>query len=391
MHRFFLNTLCLYCLIGLGLCNPPEKPEIVPGSERMHRYLPLLKGQRIGLVVNHTSLVKDTHLVDTLLSRGVTIKKIFAPEHGFRGERDAGEKVENAVDRQTGLPLISLYGKNKKPTSGQLGDIDMVIFDIQDVGTRFYTYISTMHYVMEACGEYGVKVLILDRPNPNGDYIDGPVLDLEFQSFVGMHPIPIVHGLTVGELARMINGEKWMENGITCDLTVVPATNYHHEATYKLPVKPSPNLPNQQAVKLYPSLCLFEGTIISVGRGTYDPFQVIGYPDQKYGSFTFTPESIPGMAKYPKYEGQKCYGKDLRNIEPPQALDLRYLLSFYKISGKGKGFFNGFFDRLAGTDALRNQILSGMAEEEIRKSWQEKLETFKIKRKKYLLYPDSGK
>ncbi|MCL4165592.1 UNVERIFIED_CONTAM: hypothetical protein GTU68_050877, partial [Idotea baltica] len=317
----------------------------------------------------------------------VSVKKIFAPEHGFRGKADAGELVKDNLDPDTGIPVISLYGKNKKPTAEMLSGLDVVIFDIQDVGTRFYTYISSMHYMMEACAKYKVKMIVFDRPNPN-DYIDGPILDMKFQSFVGMHPIPVVHGLTVGELAKMINGEGWLEGGIKCDLEVIAMKNYTHGDRYDLPIKPSPNLPNMQSIKLYPSLCFFEGTKMSIGRGTLFPFQVIGYSEAQFGSFTFTPESIDGMAKYPKLEGKLCYGVDLRKADVPDKLDLSFVVSFYNKWNNEEAFFIKFFNTLAGTDVLKKQIESGMTEEEIRQSWQQGLDDYKSLRKSYLLYKE---
>jgi uncharacterized protein YbbC (DUF1343 family) len=356
------------------------------GAEQLTAYLPELAGKRVAMVVNHTSLVGNTHLVDTLLSRGVKITKIFAPEHGFRGEADAGEVITSGVDKQTNLPIVSLYGNNKKPTAAQLADVDLVVFDIQDVGARFYTYISTMHYVMEACAENNKVCMVLDRPNPNGHYFDGPVLKPAFKSFVGMHAIPVVHGLTVGELATMINGQKWLANGASCTLRVIKAQNYTHQTPFEVPVKPSPNLPNAQSIRLYPSICFFEGTPVSVGRGTAFPFQVLGAPDPAYGSFTFTPESVAG-AKNPPYLGQKCYGVDLRQV-PQNEFTLEYLLDFYRKSPNKEKFFNNFFDKLAGTDELRKQIQRGMSEEQIRASWKDELAAYGAIRQKYLLYPE---
>jgi uncharacterized protein YbbC (DUF1343 family) len=360
--------------------------ELTIGAAQIAQYLPHLSGKRVGMVVNHTSLVGNTHLVDTLLSLQVQVKKIFAPEHGFRGDADAGEHVSSGVDKKTNLPLISLYGSNKKPTSEQLADLDVVVFDIQDVGTRFYTYISTMHYVMEACAENNKKLLILDRPNPHGSYFDGPVLKPAFKSFVGMHPIPVVHGLTVGELANMINGQKWLANGVQCDVTVIKNKNYTHRTPYTLPVRPSPNLSNQQAIRLYPSLCLFEGTVISVGRGTDYPFQMIGSPNPANGSFTFTPKSVPG-AKNPPYLNQPCYGLDLQE-DTLNHFSLKYLIDFYQKAANKDKFFNSFFEKLAGNDQLRNQIKSGMTEAQIRETWKTDLAAYKNLRQQYLLYAE---
>lgn len=359
---------------------------IVVAAARFDAYLGFLKNKRVAMVVNQTSMVNQTHLVDTLLNLGVKVNKIFAPEHGFRGTADAGEKINASIDKRTNLPLLSLYGKDKKPTATQLADIDVVIFDIQDVGTRFYTYISTMHYVMEACAEQNKRFIVLDRPNPNGDYIDGCLLDTKHQSFVGMHPIPIVHGLTVGELAQMINGEKWLSKSLNCKLEVVKCLNYNHQTPYSLPIKPSPNLPNDNSIRLYPSLCLFEGTNISVGRGTNFPFEVLGNPEYPEHTFSFTPTSREG-AKTPMYQDKLCYGTDFRQGTDWQyEFSLQPLLQYYKAATDKKVFFNDFFTKLAGTEILRKQIESGMTEDEIRKTWQVDLEKYKQTRKKYLLY-----
>lgn len=368
--------------------QPSKAPaeEIMTAAAQVDLYLPLLEGKSVALIVNQTSLIGNTHLVDTLLSRGVTIKKVFAPEHGFRGEADAGETIKSDIDEKTGLPIISLYGKNKKPSAEQLENIDIIIFDIQDVGTRFYTYISTMHYAMEACAENDKKMLILDRPNPNGHYVDGPILEPEFASFVGMHPIPIVHGLTVGELALMINGEKWLNDQQTCDVEIVKVRNYTHDSSYTLPVRPSPNLPNQQSILLYPSICFFEGTPGSLGRGTDFPFQVIGFPNPVYGTFEFTPVSKPGATSPPNIN-QKCYGLDLRNEMVSDEINLQYLIDFYNKSPKKDVFFTDYFKLLAGTEKLQNQISNGMSEKEIKETWKKPLEDYALIRDKYLLYP----
>lgn len=381
-----------------------EQNNIEPAAWQTEEYLPLLEGKRVAAVVNHTSLIRQTHLVDSLLGMGVNLTTIFAPEHGFRGEAAAGEIVKDSKDVKTGLPIISLYGKNKKPLPGQLDNVDLVIFDIQDVGARFYTYISTMHYVMEACAEQGKQMLVLDRPNPNGYYVDGPVLNMEQQSFVGMHPIPVIHGLTVGELAQMINGEGWLEGGLTCDLQVIKTVNYEHSDYYSLPVRPSPNLPNDQAINLYPSLCLFEGTVISLGRGTPFPFQVIGYPDPSFtepvgvevqvvDTISFVPEDIPGVATNPKHEGELCYGLDLRDEERLARFSLEHLMNFHKraidLDISNEEFFReDFFDLLAGTSKLREQLISGVDETVIRRSWTDDLDAYKAMRTKYLLYED---
>lgn len=364
--------------------------KIITGAERIDQYLPLLLGKRIGMVVNHTSIVgmEQTHLLDTLLKKNIRIVKVFAPEHGFRGNADAGETVKDGKDQRTGVPIVSLYGSNKKPTAAQLKDIDIILFDIQDVGARFYTYISTMYYVMEACAENDKEMIVLDRPNPC-DFVDGPVLKPAFRSFVGMLPIPVLHGCTVGELAQMINGEGWIANKKNaCSLRVIPMTGWKHGDPYSLPIKPSPNLPNDQSIRLYASLCPFEATRVSVGRGTTFPFQVLGAPNKKYGDFTFTPRSLPGFDKNPMHKGIACYGKDLRNVTDVNGLTLRYFLEFYRLSREGASFFSRsrWFDLLMGTDSVRKAILRGESEEMIRKSWQKELQTYRNMREKYLLY-----
>lgn len=336
------------------------------------------------MVVNQTSEIKGTHLVDTLSKLKIKIKTIFGPEHGLRGTADAGEKVNNDFDEKTGIKIISLYGKNKKPTIEQLKGIDCMVFDIQDVGARFYTYISTLHYIMESCAENNIELVVLDRPNPNGMYIDGPILDTSLRSFVGMHPIPVVHGLTIGELAQMINGEKWISK--PCKLNVIKCKNYTHFSTYILPIKPSPNLPNELSIALYPSLCLFEGTQMSVGRGTNYPFQQIGAPDSTYGYHFFEPKSIDGMAKSPLYEGKKCFGIDLKTMKPIRAFTLKYVIDFYTKSREKEKYFISFFDKLIGNKQVMQQIISGMTEKEIKLTWQNDLDKYKIIRKKYLLY-----
>ena len=348
---------------------------------------------RVAAVVNQTSMVGDKHLIDKLLEEGFRLEKIFAPEHGFRGTADAGEKITDGKDPKTGLPIVSLYGKNKKPTAEMLDGIDLVIFDIQDVGARFYTYISTMTYVMQACAENGVKFKVLDRPNPNGHYVDGPVLEKGFESFVGLHQIPVVHGMTIGEYAKMVVGEGWLGDGLDLDFEIVSCKNYDHKTPYQLPVKPSPNLPNQTSIYLYPSLCFFEGTVVSVGRGTEAPFQIYGHPDLKIGSYTFTPKPTAG-AKYPKLEGKQCFGFNLQNAEglhEANQLNLSFLISAkMDLKHLDEPFFNKnlFFDKLAGTDKLRKQIEAGMTEKEIRATWQNDLNAFKKMRAKYLLYED---
>lgn len=357
----------------------------------MGQYLSLLKNKGVAIVANHSSMIGDTHLVDSLLALQVAIKKVFAPEHGFRGAADAGETVKNSKDKRTGLPVISLYGSRKKPSAEELKGIDVIVFDIQDVGTRFYTYISTMHYVMEACAENGKTLIVLDRPNPNGHFVDGPVREEQQKSFVGMHPVPIVHGMTIGEYAQMINGEGWLPGGRKCDLKVITCKGWNHQDLYQLPVKPSPNLPNMSSVYLYPSLCLFEGTIVSVGRGTDKPFQVIGYPGLTGGRSEFTPRSVVG-AKHPPYENEKCSGFDLSQfgtvyMRSYKKIYLFWLKSIYEQSEK-KNFFTDYFNLLAGNTSLQQQIKDGKDIEEIRATWEEGLNKFKSIRKKYLLYPD---
>lgn len=381
--------LVLFVIAFFLFINTAYPQTIQTGADQMELYLPALQGKRVGMVVNHTSRVGRTHLVDSLMTRGITIKTIFAPEHGFRGQATDGEIIGSGRDPRTGIMIASLYGKNYKPTPKQMDSLDVVVFDIQDVGARFYTYTSTMHYVMEACAEASKPMIVLDRPNPNGHYVDGPVLDPKFKSFVGLNPIPVVYGLTIGELARMINGEGWLSGNKTCPLTVIPLKNYTHQTPYVLPVAPSPNLPNQQAVLLYPSHCFFEGTVVSVGRGTDKQFQVIGSPYTKYGPYTFTPVDRPGAVN-PPLEGQLCYGLDLtRATISNQRLMLNYFFDFFKQASDKSKFFlasNGI-DRLAGTDQLRLQLLAGVSETKIRESWQPALNAYKQMRKKYLLYP----
>lgn len=375
-------------LFSMESCTatPQQTPPLQMGADQLDILIPLIKASRCALVVNHTSVINKKHLADTLQSLGVTIKKILAPEHGFRGSRPDGETIKDGMDTKTGIPIISIYGSNKKPSADQLQDVDVIIFDIQDVGTRFYTYISTMHYIMETCAEQNKKLIILDRPNPNGGYIDGPILEKEFQSFVGMHPIPIVHGLTVGELAKMINGEKWLENGVQCDVTIVPMKNWKHADVYNLPIKPSPNLPTDQSIKLYPSLCLFEGTVISVGRGTLTPFEKIGNPKLKDMPYAFTPIAIDTMSTNPPFKDKTCYGMDLSTVTVPEKIDLQYLLKMYQAYPEKEKFFIPYFSKLAGTKSLQEQIQKGFTEEQIRASWKPGLDVYKKMREKYLLY-----
>lgn len=367
--------------------------EITVGASRFVEYLPMLKGKQVGLIANHTSLVGKTHLADTLISLGIKVVKVFGPEHGFRGNAPAGKHVPGEKDPKTGIPVISLYGANKKPTPEQLAGVDILVFDIQDVGTRFYTYISTMSYAMEAAAEANIPFLVLDRPNPNGHYVDGPVLEKGFESFVGLHPVPVVHGLTVGEYAKMVNGEGWLRGGKQVQLTVIPVVGYTHKDFYLLPEKPSPNLDTQAAVYLYPTLCFFEGTQLSVGRGTDKPFRVIGYPGWEGAPYEFTPKPIPGASDSPKYKGQVCRGYDLTEfaeefIKNSGQLYLFWLFDAYKRYPEKDKFFTSYFNTLAGNAKLKEQIIRGVSEEEIRKSWEPDLEQFKQLRKKYLLYED---
>jgi len=409
----FLDNISRIILIGFGMillysCSEKKdaaakvgvlssameaEVEIIPAAENVAEYYDMLKSKKVAMVVNQTSKIDNKHLVDSLLELKVDIKRIFAPEHGFRGDADAGEVIKDGVDVKTGLPVVSLYGKKKKPSKDDLAGIEVIVFDIQDVGARFYTYISSLHYVMEACAENNIKLIVLDRPNPNAHYVDGPILEKEFSSFVGMHPVPVVYGMTIGEYAQMINGEGWLSEGAKTDLTVIHNRNYTHDSFYELPIKPSPNLPNIQSILLYPSLCFFEGTNMSIGRGTHNQFQVIGHPKYNGGAFMFTPTSMAG-AKYPKHENKECQGINLQNLTKSglfdqKRLDLSYLIEAHKnLSSQGVEFFldNNFFEKLAGTDDLRKQIKQGWTEGKIRDTWTEGLAEFKEVRKKYLIY-----
>jgi uncharacterized protein YbbC (DUF1343 family) len=404
---YFCSVIFLFC-VG---CNPKWKAhsdnlstkngemvdknlKIVVGAEQFSAYLPLLKGKKVGMVVNQTSMIQNKHLVDTLLQQGVKVGVIFAPEHGFRGKADAGEKVNNAIDAQTGLSIISIYGKKNKPDSSDLKNIDVLLFDIQDVGVRFYTYISTLQYIMEAGAEQKIPVIVLDRPNPNGHYIDGAILDKSLKSFVGMQPIPTVYGMTIGEYAKMLNEEGWLNQKVKCQLTVIPCLNYNHHLTYDLPVKPSPNLPNLRAIYLYPSLCFFEGTDVSLGRGTNKQFQIYGAPSFPKTDFSFTPAPNEG-SKEPPFKNKICNGWDLSNLKlddlhQERQINLTYLLNAYKNYPDKNAFFlkGNFFDKLSGTTELRTQLIQGKSADEIRASWQDGLKQFKMIRKKYLLYTD---
>jgi len=368
-----------------------EETGPVPGAELLPRYVPQLNGKKVGIVVNQSSLVRETHLLDTLKMLSIDVTKIFVPEHGFRGKADAGAHIKDGKDAKSGLPIVSLYGKNKKPSNDQLDGLDIILFDLQDVGVRCYTYISTLHYVMEACAEAGVKIIVLDRPNPNGHYVDGPVLDPKFKSFVGMHPVAFVHGMTIGEYAKMIQGEKWINQSELLELEVIPVARYNHQVRYPLPVPPSPNLPTFKSVLLYPSLVFFEGTTVSVGRGTDHPFEQYGHPNWGVRSYAFKPTSREG-ATSPKHQDKVCLGvllseRDDHQIRQDERIRLDYIIqSFGEI--KDDQFFlkNNFIDKLAGTDTLRKQIIAGKSEKEIRDSWANDLEAFKKVRKKYLMY-----
>jgi len=405
--KIFKNTVLLFVLvlISCGSGNKSEdrsaqlevdnqvEKEIIVGANRTKMYLPLLDGKRVGIVANQTSVIfkKDntyTHLVDSLVALNIDVKKVFSPEHGFRGNVDAGEHVKDGIDTKTDLPIISLYGDNKKPTSEQLKDIDIIIFDIQDIGVRFYTYISTLHYLMESCAENNIPVLILDRPNPNGQYIDGPTMEKEHQSFLGMHPIPLVYGMTIGEYAQMVNGEKWLSKGVQAKTTIIPNDNYTHDKSYSLLIRPSPNIPNDLSVKLYPSLGLFEGTNINAGRGTEFQFQRYGAPflNPETMTFTYTPQANFG-AKYPKHKGELSYGEDLSHETTHNEMTLKWIIKAYENSTDKSLFFltNGF-TKHAGTTKLQKQIEAGMTEADIKATWQEDLNTFKKTRTKYLIY-----
>ena len=394
MRRFFL-FLFFTISIFFSCCDTYAQRKIlndqdaIVGASRLELYLPELKDKNVGIVANQTSVFNDTHLIDTLLTYNIDIRKIFTPEHGFRGKADEGASVGNSIDEKTNIPIISLYGNNKKPTSSQLEDIDVLLFDLQDVGTRFYTYISTMTYVMEAAAENDISVIILDRPNPNGFYIDGPVLEDENSSFVGLHQVPVVYGLTIGEYALMVNGEHWLKDSLQCKLQVIPLGNYDRECIYRLSVKPSPNLPNWESIYLYPSLCFFEGTVVSVGRGTKFPFQVYGHPSIQ-ADFTFTPRQAEGRNK-PLLCDEQCFGKNLtdyaHNFKKEKAkINLSWLIEAYNQLKDKEKFFNNFFLKLSGTKELQQQIEDGLSEKEIRDSWKEELDKYKEIRKKYLLY-----
>ena len=401
MHiNFFKNTILLLGVTILYLTNESNSQTtnfkntdpIILGAQQTERYLPILKNKNIGIVANQTSVIFNpegyTHLVDSLLTLNIKIKKVFAPEHGFRGTADAGEYIKDGVDTGSGIPIVSLYGANKIPNSAILSDLDVVVFDVKDVGARFYTFLSTLHYMMEKCANLGITILVLDRQNPNGHYVDGPTLDLKYTSFVGMHPVPAVHGMTVGEYAQMINGEDWLKEGVKCDLKVISLQNYTHSTSYKLPINPSPNLPNSKAINLYPSLCFFEGTNMSMGRGTENQFQVIGSPylDCDLYNYEFTPRSKIG-AKYPVHEGDTCKGLNLRNQPHLDYIELKWLIDAYQNTSNKTVFFNPFFTKLAGQELLQEKIENGWTAQQIRASWKEDIQKYKRLRAPYLLYP----
>jgi uncharacterized protein YbbC (DUF1343 family) len=384
----FIPVFLVFAILAIACKSIDDSP--VPGASQFRRYKSLIENKSVAVVANQTSMAGDVHLIDFLLKNGVDIKKIFAPEHGFRDLADAGEEIRDGKDVQTGLPVVSLYGSHRKATPEDLSGIDIVIFDIQDMGVRFYTYLGTLHYLMEACAENNVEVLILDRPDPNGFYVDGNILDTAYSSFVGMHPVPIVHGMTVGEYALMINGEGWLKGGIRCELNVIKCLNYDHSTLYELPVKPSPNLPNQTSIYLYPSICFFEGTNVSLGRGTAFPFQVYGSPLLPDRGFSFTPDSAFG-AKNPPLKGIKCYGVDLRNaindkLVPVSAINLEWVIDAYNNYPEKDKFFTRYFDTLSGGPTIREQIQKGMTADQIRETWKAGLEEFRQIRAKYLLY-----
>jgi len=396
MKLSLTSCLILLAYILTSGCNSStehSEPKLKVGAERSEIYLPLLAGKKVGLVVNQSSMVDSVHLINFLVSKGVDVKGIYAPEHGYKGNVERGEHVDGTTDPETGIPVYSLYGKNQKPSPEILKDIDVMVFDMQDVGVRFFTYIYTMTRVMEASAENGIKVLVLDRPNPIGYYVDGPMLKPGFESGIGLYPIPVVHGLTVGEFAMMVNGERWLKDGIQCDIEVIKIENYTHETKYQLPVFPSPNLAEMKSIYLYPSICLFEGANVNEGRGTYKPFQQFGAPYYTPQDFSYVPKSIPVLALHPKFEGETCYGYDLSRtpiaeLQNIKQLEIKYVIDFYNKSNNKANFFTPFFDRLAGTDQLRKQIIEGQSEAQIRASWQKDLDEFKLIRKNYLLYAD---
>ncbi|MFV0329453.1 MAG: exo-beta-N-acetylmuramidase NamZ domain-containing protein [Dysgonomonas sp.] len=388
MKRLINITLLFLCTLVINA----QDGQVITGAESINEYLPLIKGKRVALVSNHTGMIKDQHVVDILVKENVNVTAIFSPEHGFRGNADAGEHVASSVDKKTGIPIRSLYdGKSRKPSKQSMELFDVLLFDIQDVGLRFYTYYITMFRLMDVCAEYNKTMIILDRPNPNGHYVDGPIMDMKYKSGVGYLPIPVVHGMTLGELALMINGEGWLPELKKCDVTIIKCKNYTHKTMYQLPIAPSPNLPNMKSIYLYPSTCLFEGTPVSLGRGTSYPFQVYGHPQMKGYTFSFTPKSIPG-AKNPPLLNQKCFGVDLRNIPDEniytKGINLSYIIDAYKNLKMGNKFFTSFFENLIGVDYVRKMIVQGKSADEIKKMWKDDVEKFKQQRKPYLLYEE---
>lgn len=382
----------LVCLLLFSSQIQAQENRVIPGDEQTDAYLPLLKNQRVAIFSNHTGMIGEQHLLDVLLEKEVKVTAIFSPEHGFRGKADAGEQVSSSKDAKTGVPILSLYnGKSKKPSDASMQQFDVLLVDIQDVGLRFYTYYISMCRLMDACAEHGRRMIILDRPNPNGHYVDGPVLDMKYKSGVGWLPIPVVHGMTLGELARMVNGEGWLPGKRVCALTVIPCLNYNHQTLYRLPVAPSPNLPNMKSIYLYPSICLFEGTPVSLGRGTALPFQVYGHPQMKGYDYSFTPRSVSG-AKNPPLLNQRCYGVNLSTQSETEirekGLDLSYVIDAYRNLKMGDRFFKPFFNLLIGNDTVRQMIQAGKSAEEIKASWQTEVEQFKKQRKPYLLYEE---
>lgn len=401
--KTLLSIILFSCFLNIYSCkfeNTTLKEQnenftlpIKTGAEQTELYFPLIKGKKIGIMTNQTGTIGKTHIVDSLKNAGFNLIRVFGPEHGFRGQAEAGEKITSNIDKKTGIEVVSLYGANFKPKASDLKDIEILIFDIQDVGVRFYTYISSLHYIMEAAAENNIEVIVLDRPNPNGFYVDGPILKPDFKSFIGMHPVPIIHGMTIGEYAKMINGEKWLKNEIQCKLTVITIANYTHSTHYTLPIPPSPNLQSQESIYLYPSLCLFEGTIMSLGRGTKMPFEIYGHPKYPKTEFSFTPISMPGFAVNPPHKDVLCFGRNLKNyadsiLAKPQ-LELKWLIDSYVSLNKPANFFlSNMFDKLSGSSQFRQQIINGISETEIRKSWEKDLVEYKKIRKKYLLYED---
>ncbi len=389
MKLIILQINLLFCFYTIG-CSSASEGKITMGAERFEEYIHLIENKNVGVVVNQTSVAFNSHIVDFLLGKGVRVSQIFAPEHGFRGEAAPGEEIQDGVDAKTGIPLVSIYGKNKKPTNSQLQNIDVMVFDIQDVGCRFYTYLSTLYYVIEACAENNIPLIVLDRPNPNGEYVAGPILKDRFKSFVGIVPVPVVHGCTLGEMANMINEEYWHNAPGKCNLTVIPVEGYNHNTQYVLPIKPSPNLPNLRSTKLYPFLCFFEATTVSIGRGTQFPFQVIGYPDKSFGKFSFTPTDIPGVVVNPTQECKICYGQDLRDGNDVPDCLFEYFLEFYHKFHDEKDFLDreNWFNLLVGDDSMLKMVREGKACKELKEGWQHELGAYKKLRKKYLIYPD---